>query len=64
MSWLGPHAVAHADGRMSFLNEDAFYPLMGVAGLLLCLSAGFWIAGMITGRWYRQDDELIPGQNR
>ena len=33
--------------------EAAFYPLMGVAGLIACMAAGFWIAGMIVSRWYQ-----------
>jgi len=34
-------------------SEDAFFPIMGVAGMLLCLGAGFWIAGLIVSRWYQ-----------
>lgn len=33
---------------------NAFLPLMGVAGLLLCLGVGFWIAGTIVSRWYTE----------
>lgn len=40
---------------ISFLSEEALYPLLGVAALLAILGIGFWVAGNITARWYQAD---------
>ncbi len=46
------------------ISEDAFFPIVGAAGLLLCLAAGFWVAGMIASRWHQEDEQPISGQQR
>ena len=53
--WMAPIAPGMAVFAyvLSMLAEEAFYPLMGVAGLLTCMAVGFWIAGMIVSRWYQ-----------
>ncbi len=40
---------------ISMVAEEAFYPLLGVAVILLFMGIGFWIAGEITRRWYLED---------
>lgn len=55
--WILPIApgfalFAYFIGRIS---QEAFYPLIGVSCVLLFMGIGFWIAGMITERWYLQD---------
>lgn len=42
---------------LSSLNEDfseAFIPLLAVGGMLLLMSVGFWISGMVVSRWYKE----------
>ena len=40
---------------ISLIAEEAFYPLMGVAGILLIMGVGFWVAGGVAERWSRSD---------
>ena len=40
---------------VSRVAEEAFYPLLGVAGILAVMGIGFWVAGEVTARWYRSE---------
>ena len=40
---------------VSMVAEEAFYPLLGVAGILAVMGVGFWVAGEVTARWYRAE---------
>lgn len=60
--WILPISpgVAVLGYFISRVAEEAFYPLMGVAGILAIMGIGFWIAGNVTASWYRADQDGHP----
>lgn len=36
------------------LAPEAFFPIMGAAGMLGVMAIGFWLAGMVVARWYQE----------
>lgn len=54
--WLLPVAPGLAIFAL-FLPVQAQTALLGVAAMLLCMAAGFLLAGKIAGRWYEQEDD-------
>ena len=55
--WVLPIApgVAVLAYFISRVAEEAYYPLMGVAAILLIMGIGFWIAGTVAERWSQHD---------
>ena len=51
-----PRAPALLGWALSMLNAKVLTVLLGVAGLILCISAGLWLAAWLVGRWYREDE--------
>lgn len=49
---IGLAALAYFIGLAA---EEAFLPIMGAAALCACLGVGFWVAGIVAARWYRDD---------
>lgn len=41
---------------------DAKLPLLGVAGLVMCIGLGFMITAGMAARWYRGDDDNGPNR--
>jgi len=56
--WILPIApgVALLGFFLSFIAENALYPLLGVASVLAIMGVGFWVAGNVTARWYQADE--------
>jgi len=52
--WISPVAVGMAAMALflGYAFPETLFPLLGVAALLACLGAGFWIASKIAARWY------------
>ncbi|NKB33869.1 MAG: hypothetical protein GKR91_12290 [Pseudomonadales bacterium] len=38
---------------LSLLAPEALYPVLGAAALVATMAIGFWVAGMVVGRWYK-----------
>ena len=57
--WILPISpgVAAMGYFISLIAEEAFYPLMGVAAIMLIMGLGFWISGNIAARWSREDHQ-------
>jgi len=36
------------------LQPEAYYPIIGAAGMVAVMAIGFWIAGSIVARWYEE----------
>ena len=55
--WLLPISpgVAALGYFISLIAEEALYPLLGVASILLIMGLGFWFAGNVAARWSRED---------
>jgi hypothetical protein len=56
--WILPVApgIAVLGIFIGMISPEALYPLLGVAGLLLCMGIGFFVAGKIASRWYADID--------